>query len=155
MQANCEFIKSVIDYKIAFFFSFVLSSLCSCSKTVFVEFVQGPRKKQRAGMHLFQCYVFGSDCDCAMFLTSHFILFIFIFYVQTTLWAVPRMASFFLVSSLRRKSCCAGSHQSLAGGWRWKVLKPWWDFGAAVVRGFRSLEQHVAIAISICLGILT
>lgn len=85
MQANCEFIKSVIDYKIAFFFSFVLSSLCSCSKTVFVEFVQGPRKKQRAGMHLFQCYVFGSDCDCTMFLTSHFILFIFIFYVQTTL----------------------------------------------------------------------
>lgn len=71
--------KSVIDYKIAFFLICPVISMLLQQDSVFAEFVQGQRKKQRAGMHLIQCYILGSDCDCAMVLTSHFIFFYFYF----------------------------------------------------------------------------
>lgn len=91
-----------------------------------------PRKEAEGWTHIIWSHVPGSDCDCGVVWSTHFT---FSFHVQGTLWPVSRMTCFFSVLSLWRKPYCASSHQSLAGVWRWKALKHWWGFGAAVVDG--------------------
>lgn len=74
VQANYGFVKTVADYRIAFFFSFVLSSFSSplsfmlfeSRLSVSLESVQSPRKKQRTGTHIICSHVLGSDCDSAV-----------------------------------------------------------------------------------------